>query len=60
MNEIDRALQRARTLLEQLTLIGPADKLRDDLQAWRESLATTLLIAGDPATLRAAAELVLG
>ncbi len=48
-----------RTLLEQLTLIGPADKLRHDLEAWRESLATTLLIAGDPATLRTAAELVL-
>jgi F420-dependent oxidoreductase-like protein len=48
-----------RTLLEQLTLIGPADKLRHDLEAWRESLATTLLIAGDPATLRVAAELVL-
>jgi F420-dependent oxidoreductase-like protein len=49
-----------RHLLQQLTLIGPADKLRHDLEAWRESLATTLLLAGDPATLRAAAELVLG
>jgi F420-dependent oxidoreductase-like protein len=48
-----------RRLLEQLTLIGPADKLRHDLEAWRESLARTLLIGGDPATLRAAAELVL-
>jgi F420-dependent oxidoreductase-like protein len=48
-----------RRLLEQLTLIGPAAKLRHDLEAWRESLATTLLIAGDPATLRTAAELVL-
>jgi F420-dependent oxidoreductase-like protein len=48
-----------RRLLEQLTLIGPADKLRHDLEAWRESLATTLLIAGDSATLRVAAELVL-
>ncbi|MGA9858893.1 MAG: LLM class F420-dependent oxidoreductase [Solirubrobacteraceae bacterium] len=47
-------------LLEQLTLIGPADKIRHDLDAWRESLVTTLLIAGDPATLRTAAELVLG
>jgi F420-dependent oxidoreductase-like protein len=47
-------------LLEQLTLIGPADKIRHDLEAWRESLVTTLLIAGDPATLRAAAEIVLG
>ena len=47
-------------LLEQLTLIGPKDKIRDDLEAWRESIVTTLLIGGDQATLRAAAELVLG
>jgi F420-dependent oxidoreductase-like protein len=47
-------------LLEQLTLIGPADKIRHDLEAWRDSIVTTLLIAGDPPTLRAAAELVLG
>ncbi len=47
-------------LIEQLTLIGPADKLRHDLEAWRESSVTTLLIGGDPSTLRTAAELVLG
>jgi F420-dependent oxidoreductase-like protein len=47
-------------LIQQLTLIGPAEKIRHDLEAWRESLVTTLLIGGDPATLRAAAELVLG
>jgi F420-dependent oxidoreductase-like protein len=47
-------------LLEQLTLIGPADKIRHDLEAWRESIVTTLLISGDAATLRTAAELVLG
>jgi F420-dependent oxidoreductase-like protein len=47
-------------LLEQLTLIGPKDKIRHDLEAWRESTVTTLLVAGDPPTLRAAAELVLG
>jgi F420-dependent oxidoreductase-like protein len=47
-------------LIEQLTLIGPADKIRADLDAWRESSVTTLLIGGDPATLRTAAELVLG
>ena len=48
-----------RELLQQLTLIGPVDKLRHDIEAWRESLATTLLIGGDSATLRTAAELVL-
>jgi F420-dependent oxidoreductase-like protein len=47
-------------LVEQLTLIGPRDKIRHDLEAWRDSIVTTLLIGGDPATLRTAAELVLG
>jgi hypothetical protein len=46
-------------LIEQLSLIGPADKIRHDLEAWRESLVTTLLVAGDAATLRSAAEMVL-
>ncbi|MGH2889658.1 MAG: LLM class F420-dependent oxidoreductase [Solirubrobacteraceae bacterium] len=47
-------------LLEQLALIGPADKIRHDLEPWRESIVTTLLIGGDAATLRTAAEIVLG
>ncbi len=47
-------------LVEQLTLIGPVDKIRHDLEAWRESIVTTLLVGGDPATLRTVAELVLG
>ncbi len=46
-------------LLDQLTLIGPKEKIRHDLEAWRESIVTTLLVAGDPATLRTAAELVM-
>ncbi len=49
-----------RELIEQMTLIGPPDKLRHDLEPWRESLVTTLLIAGDAATLRTAAEIVHG
>jgi F420-dependent oxidoreductase-like protein len=47
-------------LVEQLTLIGPADKIRHDLDAWRDSIVTTLLVGGDPATLRTVAEIVLG
>jgi F420-dependent oxidoreductase-like protein len=47
-------------LIEQLSLIGPADKIRDDLAAWRESLATTLLISGDASSVRQAADLVFG
>ena len=56
----DAAAAVPTRLLEQLTLIGPKDKIRHDLEAWRESIVTTLLIGGDTATLRAAAELVLG
>jgi hypothetical protein len=47
-------------LVEELALIGPEDKVRHDLDAWRDSIVTTLLVAGDAATLRTAAELVLG
>jgi F420-dependent oxidoreductase-like protein len=47
-------------LVEQLTLIGSPDKIRHDLEAWRDSIVATLLVGGDPATLRTAAELVLG
>jgi F420-dependent oxidoreductase-like protein len=47
-------------LVEQLALIGPDDKVRHDLEAWRDSAVTTLLVGGDAATLRRIAELVLG
>src|SRR5947209_466453 len=49
-----------RALIEQLALIGPPDKLRHDLEAWRDSLVTTILVGGDEAMLRTAAEVVLG
>jgi F420-dependent oxidoreductase-like protein len=47
-------------LIEELSLIGPREKIREDLERWRESVVTTLLLSGDAATLRTAAELVLG
>jgi F420-dependent oxidoreductase-like protein len=47
-------------LLEELALIGPPDKIRHDLDAWRDSIATTLLVSGNRKMLREAAELVLG
>ena len=47
-------------LVEELALIGPRDKIRHDLEAWRESIVTTMLVAGSPEMLRDAAELVLG
>jgi F420-dependent oxidoreductase-like protein len=59
-HKAEAAAALPRGLLEQLTLIGTADRIRHELAAWRESIATTLMVSGDPAALRAAAELVLG
>jgi len=47
-------------LVEDLALIGPEDKIRAELEEWRESIATTLLVGGDAAMVRRAAALVLG
>jgi F420-dependent oxidoreductase-like protein len=47
-------------LIEELALIGPEAKIRHDLEAWRDSIATTLLVGGDAAMVRQAAKLVLG
>jgi F420-dependent oxidoreductase-like protein len=49
-----------RELIEEMSLVGPREKIRDELAKWRESIVTTLLVSGDQATLRTAAELVLG
>ena len=48
-------------LIQRMSLLGPADKIRDELEASRtDSFVTTLLIQGDEAMLRQAAEIVLG
>jgi F420-dependent oxidoreductase-like protein len=47
-------------LVEQLALIGSPQKIRHELEPWRESIVTTLLVGGDARTLRAVAEVVLG
>jgi F420-dependent oxidoreductase-like protein len=56
----DAAARIPAELIDQLSLIGPPDKIRHDLEAWRESIVTTLLVTGGVETVRAAAELVLG
>ncbi len=47
-------------LIQKMSLLGPADKIRHDLEAWEDSFVTTLLINGDRTLLRQAAEIVLG
>jgi F420-dependent oxidoreductase-like protein len=48
-----------RELIEELSLVGPPEKIRDDLAKWRESIVTTLIVGADGPTLRTVAELVL-
>ena len=56
----DAAAAVPTSMVEDIALVGPVEKIRDDLEAWRESRATTMLVNGDLATLRTMAELVLG
>ena len=49
-----------RAMVEEIALIGPKEKVRDDLELWKASRVTTMLIgAHDPTVLRTMAELVL-
>src|SRR3546814_10122006 len=46
------------SMVEDVYLIGPKDKIRDDLAAWRESCVTTLLVSGPPMLLEQIADTV--
>ncbi len=49
-----------RSMVEEIALIGPKEKIKDDLEVWKASRVTTMLIgAHDPTALRTMAELVL-
>jgi F420-dependent oxidoreductase-like protein len=46
---------------DEISLVGPKERIRDRLQAWRDTPITSLLVAPlDRATLAAVAELLLG
>ncbi|HEX9640797.1 MAG TPA: LLM class flavin-dependent oxidoreductase, partial [Candidatus Krumholzibacteria bacterium] len=46
---------------DEISLVGPRERIRDRLDAWRETPVTTLLVPGTSVdTLRTMAELVLG
>jgi F420-dependent oxidoreductase-like protein len=48
------------SMAEDVALIGPAGKIKDELAAWEHTVVTTLLVGGPPAALRAIAQLVSG
>jgi F420-dependent oxidoreductase-like protein len=55
----DAAAAVPTAMVEKIALIGPRAKIVDDLAAWQESFATSLLVAGNTDTLRMMAELLL-
>ena len=46
------------SMVEDIALVGSADKIRDNLDAWRESVVNTLVVSGPPSLLETVAELV--
>ncbi len=46
------------SMVEDIALVGPAEKIRDELDGWRESVVKTLVVSGPPPMLEAVAELV--
>ena len=47
-------------LVEDVALVGPRDKVLGELEAWKGTCVTTLLVAGSPAYLEEIANLVNG
>ena len=47
-------------MVEDVALVGPPDKIRDELDRWRETCLTTILVGGPAAQLGPLAELVTG
>jgi len=46
---------------DEISLVGPVERVKERLEAWRDTPVTTLLVMShDPAQMRKAAELVLG
>ena len=56
--EREAAIRAVSTrLVEEVALVGPLAKVREEAALWRSSLPTLLLVGGPLAQLRAAAEL---
>jgi F420-dependent oxidoreductase-like protein len=54
----DAAALVPTAMVEDVYLVGPPEKIRDDLEGWHESCVTTLLVSGPPSMLEQIVELV--
>ena len=46
-------------LVEDVALIGPVGKIKDELPKWKDTCLTTMMIAGPPQVMDLAANLIL-
>jgi hypothetical protein len=46
------------SLVEDIALVGPRDKVLDELEQWKGTVLTTMLVSGPPELLAQIAELV--
>lgn len=47
-------------MIDEICLVGSKAKIKHDLEAWKDSRVTTIVLGGSVDTLRTMAELVLG
>lgn len=59
-NKADAIASVPLRMVEDVALVGPIDKIRGELERWKETCLTTMLVSGPPAVLRTYAELILG
>ena len=55
----DEAIRAVPTAFaDEIALVGPKERIRDRLEAWKETAVTTMVVSADPDTMRTLAELV--
>ena len=47
-------------MVEDVALVGPIEKIRDEMARWKQTCITTMLVSGPPQLLPLYAELILG
>ena len=58
--KVEAAAAIPLAMVQDVALIGPADKIRDELEQWKETCITTFLVSGPQQVLPLYADLILG
>ncbi len=57
-NKADAIAAVSTEMVESIALVGPVDKIKDEMAMWNESVVTTMLISGDVNLVRLAVDLL--